>query len=930
MLRKRLIYCKRDVRGFIFQIVLPTAMLFVGLLLLNLSREALVQPMMLMNPSEGFGSKKPSPVPYQSLSDSPLAEGMAKAMSNGDLGVMPIFIKQDSSPDQFNQCAQGAAPLLDMSNWLLDKDALATGADGEEHTAAKENKAWSPLSLSWLFRYGAVTLAEQTEGNHLVYNTMVNTTSFHAAPVMMNLVHSAALQGYGAKAGSKVLPSSPSSVDVAGRPPSNSQPQPLQITLRNNPLPKTVAQEAGRKELDGFTTSLIVTMAFCMIPAAYAIYVVKEREVKAKHQQMMSGVSAAAYWISSLVFDMATYSFTCIACLIMLFLFALPGLTEGDSGKATVWLLVLYGPSVIPFTYCVSWFFASHSSAQSAIVAFNFMGGLGLMVTSFIMSFLDKTRAINSTLQYIFRLFPGYSLGHGLCHLSLCKNNGSTCPVISLSQYFDSPTHPPMHWDIAGGDITYLVWTAVVYTLLAVGIEFVARYPKLMWLLDFQWRNGEHDYDLKPKHLDEDVAAEALAVLGRDSKDDAVCLKDLTKVFPSAGGPSKVAVDGLSFAIPRGQCFGFLGINGAGKTTTLSMLSGVFHPTSGGAYVYGHNVVTDQEKIRPLVGYCPQFDALLDLLTVQEHLELYADIKGINKNEIAQCVDQKIEELNLEGFRHARSDQLSGGNKRKLSVAMATIGDPSVIFLDEPSSGMDAIARRKMWRIINRMTERGLCSVILTTHSMEEAEALCGRIGIMVNGDLQCLGSAQHLKHRFGQGLEVDLKLAGPTPEAIELVAQRLRDLGLVNHVRQPLDRQTVTDVTSLCIALSGNDVFLREARIRSLGESECAVFLDEALVAHDGALPLKLFCEWWENEASHDRLTLFMRRTFPGCEMIERSTMVACRYRVPQESPSLGPVFGALEKAKAELGLDEYAVGQATLEMIFNRFASRQSNPEV
>ena len=180
------------------------------------------------------------------------------------------------------------------------------------------------------------------------------------------------------------------------------------------------------------------------------------------------------------------------------------------------------------------------------------------------------------------------------------------------------------------------------------------------------------------------------------------------------------------FGLPQGECFGFLGINGAGKTTTLKILTGDVVPTSGGARLGGHDILREQEAVRRLIGYCPQFDAILDLMSVREHLELYARIKGVPEATLARVVGDKVREMDLGAYEGKLAGSLSGGNKRKLGVAIAMIGAPRLIFLDEPSTGMDPVARRFMWSVIARVaTERKQCSIILTTHSMEEVEALC-------------------------------------------------------------------------------------------------------------------------------------------------------------------------------------------------------------
>ena len=198
-----------------------------------------------------------------------------------------------------------------------------------------------------------------------------------------------------------------------------------------------------------------------------------------------------------------------------------------------------------------------------------------------------------------------------------------------------------------------------------------------------------------------------------------------------------MAVDRISFGIKSGEVFTLLGVNGAGKTTTFKILSGEIQPTSGEAHIAGFSVLDDLDNARMNIGYCPQFDALLDNLTAREHLNLYAAIKGIPNELRARLVEKKLQEMDLIQFEGILAGTFSGGNKRKLSVAIAMLGQPSIIFLDEPSTGMDPGARRFMWNVISRISiVNKSSSVILTTHSMEEAEALSSRMAIQVDGSL--------------------------------------------------------------------------------------------------------------------------------------------------------------------------------------------------
>lgn len=234
-------------------------------------------------------------------------------------------------------------------------------------------------------------------------------------------------------------------------------------------------------------------------------------------------------------------------------------------------------------------------------------------------------------------------------------------------------------------------------------------------------------------------------------------------------------------------------MNGAGKTSTLSMLTGDIKPTSGDAFVNGYSVIADLPIVQKQIGYCPQFDPLLDLMTAREHLQMYAILKGVPEKAVNAAVDEMLEAVGLQKYADTVAGSYSGGNKRKLSLAIALvcrcsalvigwlqlswqvdillhslcheliwmistflvsqIGDPAVVFLDEPGSGMDPVARRAMWDLIVEAVSQRNVAMILTTHSMEECEALCNRVGVMVAGSLACLGPIQHIKSRFGEGI---------------------------------------------------------------------------------------------------------------------------------------------------------------------------------
>ena len=193
-----------------------------------------------------------------------------------------------------------------------------------------------------------------------------------------------------------------------------------------------------------------------------------------------------------------------------------------------------------------------------------------------------------------------------------------------------------------------------------------------------------------------------------------------------------------------------LGPNGAGKTTLISMLTGLYKPDAGNAWVAGCDIKNQLDSVQLQMGVCPQFDILWADLTVDEHLLFYARVKGISPKDEKAMVLQAMKDVYLERFARFKVRQLSGGMKRRLSVAISLVGNPKIVYLDEPSTGLDPENRRQLWDILSEI--RGTRAMMLTTHSMEEADVLCNRIGIVTDGVLRCVGPQVRLKTLYGGG----------------------------------------------------------------------------------------------------------------------------------------------------------------------------------
>merc|ERR1712136_665557 len=217
-------------------------------------------------------------------------------------------------------------------------------------------------------------------------------------------------------------------------------------------------------------------------------------------------------------------------------------------------------------------------------------------------------------------------------------------------------------------------------------------------------------------------------------------------------GNGKRAVNNLSINFYEGQITSFLGHGGAGKTTTMSMLTGLFTPSSGTATIYDHDITTDIDKIRSQLGFCPQHNVLFGDLTVMEHIELYSGLKAANANEKVDTAanEKMLIDVGLPKKRDEKSRKLSGGMKRKLSVAIAFVGDSKCVILDEPTAGIDPYARRGIWDLLLKF--KGNRTIVLSTHHMDEADLLGDRIAIISQGELICCGSSLFLRSCYGTG----------------------------------------------------------------------------------------------------------------------------------------------------------------------------------
>jgi ABC-type multidrug transport system ATPase subunit len=285
------------------------------------------------------------------------------------------------------------------------------------------------------------------------------------------------------------------------------------------------------------------------------------------------------------------------------------------------------------------------------------------------------------------------------------------------------------------------------------------------------------------------VAEEERRVAASDPAEHAVAYSGLVHTYHGGSRREVRAVRGISLAVGKGECFTLLGPNGAGKTTSLDVLTGaICPPTAGEVSISGHSLTGGpQSRLRALksLGNCPQVDPLWPSLTGRQHLLFYARVKGLPAHLRAEQADALLRALGFSAFdADKRTQGYSGGMKRKLSLAIAIIGSPPTLLLDEPSAAVDAAAKRHLWRVV-KQRERSQ-TVILTTHSMEEAEALSDRLAIQVRGKLRCVGTPDHIKNVYGAGYQLELLVGGgstgPSLDVVRFVAGLCPTARLLEH----------------------------------------------------------------------------------------------------------------------------------------------------
>ncbi|CAG8580036.1 3827_t:CDS:2, partial [Racocetra persica] len=491
----------------------------------------------------------------------------------------------------------------------------------------------------------------------------------------------------------------------------------------------------------------------------FVITLVKEKEDRILIMMKMNGLKGFTYHLSHYIHFYLIHIITTLVFVITGLIFKMEIFTKTDPGVYVI-LFFVWGHVEIALAFLFSCFF---SKSRIAMVV-TFLIVLCGIIVSFATASLFNGQD-SAPLTYF--LWPPFAFYRCLAVINISSISLITPPykvsnlvvgnevfngiIFMVVEYFVIfmitiylTNVLPSEYGISKP--WYFIFTEPYYMIRNRGKKDIKKNKDIVEL-------EQGNIEIDPSeilHEDDDVKEERKKVLGNNyDPDSPLVMKRMRKVYPNG----KLAVKEVTFAVDTNIIFGLLGPNGAGKTTLISILTGLYPPTSGSATINNYDIHTNMREVYMSIGVCPQHDILWDDLTVGEHLLFYARLKGIPTDQEQAAILKALQQVRLEAFKNRLSKGLSGGEKRRLSIAISLIGNPAVVFLDEPTTGLDPEVRRLIWNIIND-AKKGR-TIVLTTHSMEEAEVLCNRIGIMAKGTLRCLGPQLRLKEIYGRGFKL-------------------------------------------------------------------------------------------------------------------------------------------------------------------------------
>ena len=709
------------------------------------------------------------------------------------------------------------------------------------------------------------------------------------------------------------------------------------INYSHKVFAKTAKQELSSSSSSS-TVALFVCIAFSLIPANFITIIVREKNNNSKHLMCLSGMNLLSYWLVNFIFELGKYYFTGGIIILLLVIF-------DYYFDYIVYFYLLYGPSLIVMTYVTSFIFTDESAAQNKMILIHSLIGVLGSTVIIILREIEKTKNVGKILQCILSVLPSFCFNFAY-NLSFNKYGIYTIDYENEWMFFDG-TEMIKEFNLLLGPFLFLILEIPLYLIILILIEVFSYYnicgskKSVPLITDEINRDSgvikeeirahknpkkiDNEEENVENNIDDNIKENLIDTNSINQEDFIVRIRDLQKyyrtsiynmLFSCCENKGKPAIKNINFCLEKGECFGLLGLNGAGKTTTFKCITQELSPSNGEIFLNEEKTNNNFEAIKTKFGYCPQYDAIFEYMTVYENLEFYAKLKGVKEEFLNKLVNDIIYEMKLDEFIKKISGRLSGGNKRKLSVAISMLCNPPVILLDEPSTGMDPEARRFMWSIIHKMSTKGKkSSVIMTTHSMDEAETLCKRMGIMVNGEFVCLGKANEIKNKYGYGFELNLRIKPMTEELEEELYFSKYNI----DKSMKINKGNVQDVLNLI----NKPNYYDEIRKGRLGEK-----LSRDMEKGNG-ISIHALLNWIFYIENAFKFVEYGNKNFKKIIVEENmdNNFLFKMKKLEKDNKSIGFLFGLFEIHKEECFITEYSIQQTSLEQIFNQFAQNQSS---
>jgi len=400
-------------------------------------------------------------------------------------------------------------------------------------------------------------------------------------------------------------------------------------------------------------------------------------------------------------------------------------------------------------------------------------------------------------------------------------------------------------------------------------------------------------------------------LLQRQENQPEILASHLKKLYEVADKKIVTAVDDVTFFVKKGECFALLGTSGAGKTTTFKMITNDIIPTEGYVNVQGLELFSNFSYLRKQLGYAPQYESAYMSMTVRENLEFYGKIKGIPSNIRSQLISKMIKDLRITEYENVEAGNLSGGNKRKLTVAIALLGNPAIVLLDEPSTGVDPQAKRFMWQIIQQLSVKSKnTAVLLTTHSMEEAEHLCTKMAMMVSGNFCCIDTPQELKQTYGKGFEIQINIPIPTDQD---------EIDFLNQNFIPLDSKlSLDDIKKLFTLVKRSDL------IQHLSKTGSAAHIFSEIDLGRQINP-RIVANFILVEQQARNFAVELANEFDNIRIMEHlGNYFKFRVTKMKSFQTIGYLFGFMQDLVTKYKIVQYSTTQTSLTQIFHSFAKK------